>query len=118
MPALSARPFHVMSADLRAAERAHRKSSGVLAELLHQWEVVNVVDENLAPGEGGLRRHVWLMVKETWLGLMALAGQFWWSCRASNPSIYQEKKCVLNWYFGAFRSRSVPFVTCGFVFGS
>jgi hypothetical protein len=29
----------------------------VLAELLHQWEVVNVVvDENLALAEGGLRR--------------------------------------------------------------
>ena len=55
MPALSTRPFHVVSADLRGADRAHRKSSGVLAELLHQWEVVNVVDENLAQGEGGLR---------------------------------------------------------------
>ena len=56
MPAISARPFHVMSADLRVADRAHRKSSGVLAELLHLWEVVNAIDENLAPGEGGLRR--------------------------------------------------------------
>ena len=54
MPALSARPFHVMSADLRVADRAHRKSSGALAELLH-WEVVNVVDESLGPGEGGVR---------------------------------------------------------------
>jgi len=45
-----------MSADLRGADRAHRKSSGVLAELLRLWEVVNVVDENLTPGEGGLRR--------------------------------------------------------------
>ena len=44
-----------MSADLRVADCAHRKSSGLLAELLHQWEVVNVVDENLAPAEGGLR---------------------------------------------------------------
>ena len=28
----------------------------MLAELLHLWEVVNVMDENLAPAEGGLRR--------------------------------------------------------------
>jgi len=45
-----------MAADLRVADRAHRKSSGVLAELIHLSEVVNVVDENLGPGEGGLRR--------------------------------------------------------------
>ena len=44
-----------MSADLRVADRAHRKSSGPLAELLHQWKVVDVVDGSLGPGEGGLR---------------------------------------------------------------
>jgi hypothetical protein len=73
MPALSARPFHVMSANLRVADRAHRKSSRVLAELLHLWEVVNVVDENLGPGEGGLRRPRVVDGKETWPGLMAVA---------------------------------------------
>jgi hypothetical protein len=77
---------HVRSADLRVADRAHRQSSGVLAELLHQWEVANVIDENLAQVKAACDGQVWLMGKETWLGLMALAGQFWWSCRESNQA--------------------------------
>ena len=87
MPAISARPFHVMSADLRVADRAHRKSSGVLAELLHLWEVINVVDENLDPGaKAACDGRAWLMGKETWRGLMALASHFRWSCRESNQA--------------------------------
>ena len=34
--------------DSAIRNRAHRKSSGALAELLHLWEVVNVVDETSA----------------------------------------------------------------------
>ena len=85
MPALSARPFHVISDDLRVTDRAHRKSSGALAELLRLWEVVNVVDESLGPGEGGLRGNGVVDGKETWPGLMALSSHLWWICRESNP---------------------------------
>ena len=42
------------SADLRVADRAHRKSSGALADTPPPVGVVNVVDENLTTGEGGL----------------------------------------------------------------
>jgi hypothetical protein len=40
-----------------------------------------------------------------------------WSCRESNPTLYQAK-CLLPWRFVTSRSNSVPLVTCGFVFGS
>ena len=40
-----------------------------------------------------------------------------WSCRESKPSIYQAKWRVVS-RFVTSRSRSVPLVTCGFVFGS
>ena len=56
MPALSARPFHVMSADLAYLIALIESPQVLLAELLHLWEVVNLVDENLGPGEGGLRQ--------------------------------------------------------------
>lgn len=70
-----------MSASLRSAlprhadrtrhiRRTHRKSSDALAELLHLWEVVNVVDEKLGPGEGSLRRPGVVDGKEAWPGLM------------------------------------------------
>lgn len=70
MPAPSARPFPVMSADLGIADRAHRKSSGALAELLHLWEVVNVVDENAAQVKAACDGQAWLMGKQTWPGLI------------------------------------------------
>jgi hypothetical protein len=42
---------------------------------------------------------------------------FWWSCRESNPLVYQAI-CLLSGSFVPFRSGSVPLVTCGFVLGS
>jgi hypothetical protein len=42
---------------------------------------------------------------------------FQWSCRESNPTLYQAI-CLLNCWLVTFRSGSVPLVTCGFVLGS
>ena len=47
----------------------------------------------------------------------ALASFSQWSCRESNPTVYQGF-CRLNCCFATFRSRSVPLVTCGFAVGS
>jgi hypothetical protein len=45
------------------------------------------------------------------------ANRWLWSCRESNPSLYQAI-CLLSCRFAPSRSGSVPLVTCGFVLGS
>jgi hypothetical protein len=54
--------------------------------------------------------------KESWPGPVALTSFPMWSCRETNPSLYQAK-CIPTCRFVTSRSSSVPFVTCGFVSG-
>jgi hypothetical protein len=48
--------------------------------------------------------------------MVILHGHSQWSCRESNPMLYQGL-CPLISGFVPFRSFSVPLVTCGFVSG-